>query len=178
MLGNMAMRDLRQRMHAGVGAPRAVDANLLAADRLDRIFQRALHRGTVVLDLPATERRAVIFDDEFVAGHQLTRSGGFSGVPRRNSSAFIGALPARCSSRTRIAPSPQAKPRWSSSSSPAAPAPAAIAQRRIFTRVGWPSIGISHQAPGNGDSPWMWRSTARAGLLQSIRASALSILAA
>ena len=97
-----------ERMHAGIGAARAVNANLLAADRLDRVFQRALHRRAVVLDLPAAERRAVIFDDEFVAGHQLSRIGGFSGVPRRNSSAFIGALPARCSSRMRIAPSPQA----------------------------------------------------------------------
>ena len=70
MLGNIAMRDLRQRMHAGIGAARAMDANLLAADRLDRGFQRALHRGAIVLELPAAERRAVIFDDEFVAGHQ------------------------------------------------------------------------------------------------------------
>ena len=37
-----------------------------------------------------------------------SRIGGFSGVPRRNSSAFIGCLPARCSSRIRIAPSLQA----------------------------------------------------------------------
>src|SRR5260370_12929895 len=155
MLGNMAMRDLRQRMHAGVGAPRAVDANLLAADRLDRIFQRALHRGTVVLDLPATERRAVIFDDEFVAGHQLSRAGGFSGVPRRNSSAFIGALPARCNSRIRNAPCWQATARCSSSTSPGAPLPPAIAQRRILTRTCSPSMGISHHAPGNGDTPWM-----------------------
>src|SRR5665647_1836038 len=175
MFGDIAMRDLAQRMHAGVGAARAVNADLLAADRLDRVFQRALYRRAVLLDLPAAERRAVIFDGQFVARHQSSRSGSFSGVPRKNSSAFIGALPARCSSRMRNAPSPQAKARRSSSNSPAVPAPSAIAQRRIFTRIGWPSIGISHQAPGNGDSPWMWRSTARAGLLQSIRASALSI---
>ena len=81
---------------------------VLAADRLHRGFQRALHGGAIVLDLPAGERRAVIFDDELVAGHQLSRAGGFSGVPRKNSAAFIGALPARCSSRIRIAPSPQA----------------------------------------------------------------------
>src|SRR5664279_174553 len=69
MFGNVAMRDLAQRMHAGVGAACAMNANVLAADRLDRGFQRALHRGAIVLDLPAAERRAVIFDDEFVAGH-------------------------------------------------------------------------------------------------------------
>ena len=57
-------------MHAGIGAAGAMDADLLAADRLDRVVQRALHRGAVVLDLPAAEGRAVIFDDELVAGHQ------------------------------------------------------------------------------------------------------------
>ncbi len=142
------MRDLRQRMHAGIGAAGAVNANRLAADRLDRGLQRALHRGAVVLDLPAAERRAVIFDDELVAGHQASRAGGFSGVPRKNSSAFIGALPARCSSRIRIAPSPQAivelrrrAPR------PARPSPRQLAaqdlepHRRAFDR---------HLAPGAG----------------------------
>src|ERR1700722_11258248 len=70
MLGNIAMRDLPQRMHAGVGAARAMNPNRLAADRPDRGLQRALHRRAVVLKLPAAERRAVIFDGEFVAGHQ------------------------------------------------------------------------------------------------------------
>src|ERR1700675_356127 len=69
MLGDIAMRDLRQRVHAGIRTSRAMDANRLAADRLDRGFQRALHRRTVVLQLPAAERTAVIFDGEFVAGH-------------------------------------------------------------------------------------------------------------
>src|ERR1700704_738419 len=70
MFRDIAMRDLPQRVHAGVGAAGAVNANVLAADRLDRGFQRALHRGAIILDLPAAERRAVIFDSEFVAGHQ------------------------------------------------------------------------------------------------------------
>src|SRR3954464_6009017 len=130
MLFDIAMRDLPQRMNAGVGAPRAVDANLLAADCLDRVFQRTLHRRRVVLDLPAAKRCAVIFDDEFVAGHQPSRAGGFSGVPRRKSAAFIGALPARCNSRIRIAPSPQAIVRYSSSTSPGEPLPLTGSQRR------------------------------------------------
>ena len=70
MFGNIAMRDLPQRMHAGVGAAGAMNPHRLAADRLDRVFQRALHRRTIVLQLPAAERRAVIFDCKFVAGHQ------------------------------------------------------------------------------------------------------------
>src|ERR1700716_867112 len=69
MFGNIAMRDLCQRVHAGIGAAGAVNANMLAADRLDRVFQRALHRGAIVLDLPAAERCAVIFDGQLVAGH-------------------------------------------------------------------------------------------------------------
>src|SRR3974390_790981 len=89
---NIAMRDLPERMHAGVGAASAMNANLFAADRLDRVFQRALHRRTVFLNLPAAERGAIIFDGELVAGHQLSRAGGLIDVPRRNSSAFIGCL--------------------------------------------------------------------------------------
>src|SRR5258708_38005208 len=121
MLFDIAMRHLRQCMHAGVGAAGAVNANLLAADRLDRSLQRALHRGAIVLDLPAAERGAVIFDDEFVAGHQASRAGGLSGVPRKKTAAFIAALPARCSSIIRMAPSPQAIVRRTSRTAPGPP---------------------------------------------------------
>src|SRR4030088_1960507 len=69
MFCNIAMRDLRQRMHAGVGAARAMHAYMLAQDRLDRGFQRALYGGAIVLDLPAAERPTVIFDCQLVAGH-------------------------------------------------------------------------------------------------------------
>src|SRR3984885_13750251 len=153
MLGNIAMRDLAERMHAGVRSSGTVDTNVLAADRPDRGFQRALHRGAVVLDLPTRERPAVIFDCQLVAGHQVSRAGGLTGVPRKNSSAFIGCLPARCNSRIRNAPRWQAIVRWSSSTTPGPPEPPAISQRRILTRWAAPSSGISHQAPGNGDSP-------------------------
>ena len=101
MFGNVAMGDLRQSVHAGIGAPGTVNANVFAADRLDGLFKRALNRGAVFLNLPAAERRAIIFDEELIAGHQLSRIGGLSAVPRKNSSAFIGALPARCNSTIR-----------------------------------------------------------------------------
>ena len=68
-LGEIEVTDLTERVHAGVGAPGAVDAHLLPAERLDRGRQHALHGGTVVLDLPADERPAVIFDGELVTGH-------------------------------------------------------------------------------------------------------------
>ena len=47
--GNIAMRDLPERMHAGIGAAGAVYANVGARDRLRRRLQRALHRGQSVL---------------------------------------------------------------------------------------------------------------------------------
>ena len=68
-LDQVDMADLPQRMHAGVGAPGAVDRDLLAAERLDGGRQHALHRRAVVLDLPADERPPVIFDGELVTGH-------------------------------------------------------------------------------------------------------------
>ena len=69
VLGKVVMADLGERMHAGVGAPGPLHAYLLCAECLDRGRQHALHRGTVVLDLPAHERSAVIFDGELVARH-------------------------------------------------------------------------------------------------------------
>ena len=45
-----------------------------------------------------------------------------TGVPRRNSSAVIGCLPARCTCVSRTAPSPQAMVRLSSSTVPGVPA--------------------------------------------------------
>ena len=45
MLGNIAMRDLPERMHAGIGAAGAVNANLLAADRLDRVSSAPCTEG-------------------------------------------------------------------------------------------------------------------------------------
>src|SRR6266481_4113980 len=58
-------------MHAGVGAPGPMHTNILAANRLHRRLQRALHGQGIVLDLPAGKRRAVIFDGELVAGHLI-----------------------------------------------------------------------------------------------------------
>ena len=63
------MRDLAARMHAGIGAAGALHQRLLARQRLDRRGERALHGELIGLDLPAAERRAVIFDGELVAGH-------------------------------------------------------------------------------------------------------------
>src|SRR5260370_42566746 len=118
MAGDVAWPDLPAGRKAGMGAAGAVDADIQAADGLGRRFQCTLHRRGIVLDLPAGKRRAVIFDDELVAGHQTSRAGGFSGVPRKKSEAFIGALPARCNSKKRIPPSLQAVVNCSFSTAP------------------------------------------------------------
>ena len=49
--------------------PAPCTCDLLAAERLDRLRQRRPAPTAVVLDLPADERRAVIFDGELVARH-------------------------------------------------------------------------------------------------------------
>ena len=157
--------------------PGAMDPNLFAADRLDRVFQRALHGRSVVLDLPAAERAAVIFDDEFVAGHQPSRAGVFSGYRAGNPRPSSAPCP-----RAAIPESGSRRRRRQSSADRRVLRPArryfAGSQRRTLMRAGSPSGAASHQAPGNGDNPWICRSTSRAGRLQSIRASAFSILAA
>src|SRR5690242_1430445 len=69
VLVDIAMGDLSERMHAGIGPARAVHTHVSAAGRLDRCLQRALHGRMIGLELPARERSAVIFDGELVARH-------------------------------------------------------------------------------------------------------------
>ena len=63
------MGDLTERMHAGIGAARAARDDLLAGEGFDRFGEATLHRGAILLHLPADEGRAVIFEGELVAGH-------------------------------------------------------------------------------------------------------------
>ena len=56
------MRDLTQRMHACVRAPRAMGRHARAGHRDERAFQSFLNREAVLLPLPADERRPVIFE--------------------------------------------------------------------------------------------------------------------
>ena len=67
---NLEVRDLRQRVHARVGAPRAVQLELPAPRRLvDGALDLPGNRPRVLLDLPAAIPRAGIFDHELEAGH-------------------------------------------------------------------------------------------------------------
>src|SRR5689334_3563571 len=107
-LGKIDMSDLRTRMHTGIGTTGALQQHLFATEGFDGGGQCALHGFLVGLDLPAGKRRAVIFDSELVARHYATLAPAVTGVPRRNSCALIGCLPARCTCVRRTAPVPQA----------------------------------------------------------------------
>src|SRR6185503_6063723 len=89
-------------------------------DRPDRLLDRLLDRRSVRLALPAHERTAVIFDDQFVAGHLTTAPAGMT-KPRSSSAGIGGARPARWTRVGTIAPSPQAIARPWSSTVPGAP---------------------------------------------------------
>ena len=62
------MGHLPQRMNPGIGAARGLGHDRLAGEALDGLLQRLLHREPIGLPLPAAERRAVVFDEEAVAG--------------------------------------------------------------------------------------------------------------
>ncbi len=113
------MRDLAQRMHAGIGPAGGLYRHRFAAERVDRLLQRLLHRRPVRLALPAAKRPAVIFEGQLVARHgRPSRVPTGTAKPRRNASAGIGRPPGRCTEVSARAPVPQATVRRSFSTSP------------------------------------------------------------
>src|ERR1700744_5065710 len=91
VLTEIDMCDLTERMDAGIGAPGAGDDDALAGKGLDGIGENPLDGCATVLRLPTDERRAVIFNGEFVTGHvagavQRKTPARAAGVPRKNSS--------------------------------------------------------------------------------------------
>ncbi len=76
---DVEMRDLFQRVHAGVGPARAVQLELLlSGDLSDDARQLALHRPRVFLDLPAAVLRAGVLDEDFEAA--IGRSDRWTGL--------------------------------------------------------------------------------------------------
>jgi hypothetical protein len=62
---NVEMRHLRERMHAGIGASRSVQLELvLIGGGLDRALDLSLHRLRVLLELPPAVPGAGIFDGQ------------------------------------------------------------------------------------------------------------------
>ena len=70
-LGEVDMRYLGGRVDAGVGAAGGAQPHRLAAEFLDRLLYRLLHRRLIRLVLPAGEEAAVIFDIETKTRHTL-----------------------------------------------------------------------------------------------------------
>ena len=66
------VRDLAERVHAGIGAAGAVRLERRAARRLSAsgAVELALHRARVLLDLPAAVAGAGVFERQLVAGHR------------------------------------------------------------------------------------------------------------
>ena len=63
------MRHLCARVHTGVRTPGPLHQHPVARKSFNRRGQDTLHRELISLYLPAAERRAVIFDGQFIAGH-------------------------------------------------------------------------------------------------------------
>ena len=71
ILAQIAMGDLGERVHPGIGAPGPGDRWRVRLQFAERRFQRLLHGRLVFLPLPADERPAVILDFECVSWHDL-----------------------------------------------------------------------------------------------------------
>src|SRR5690606_35044701 len=160
-----------------VSAPGGLGGHRFSRKAQDRLFQRLLHAQPVGLPLPAAERGAVIFDNELETGHQAVLAGR-GPAPRRKVAASIAPLPSRCTCTSRTAPVPQAMVRPSPSKAPGSPDPPTRAERNALIRSVLPPSSSSNQPPGKGDRPRMRLCTCSALCEKSIRASALSILAA
>jgi len=63
------MNGLPQRMNTGIGPPGGVQRDGFATEPVHGPFQTLLYRPSIGLPLPAVKRRAIVFDDQLVAGH-------------------------------------------------------------------------------------------------------------
>ena len=67
---DVEVRDLGERVHAGIGPARAVELEVAPpGDRPDGAIDLALHGPCVLLNLPAAVARAGVLDGEAEAGH-------------------------------------------------------------------------------------------------------------
>src|SRR3546814_18510407 len=85
------MRDLPERMDAGIGASGALYRDPFAGEGEYCLLDRLLHGRAVRLALPADEGAAVVFDDDLPTRHGRTVPAGRS-RPRRNAAASIAQI--------------------------------------------------------------------------------------
>ena len=76
------MDGLAPGMDAGIGAPGGKAVDGLAAEAMNGLFQRLLHRWAVVLPLPPDEGPTVIFERQLEAGHGGVSPGDGRTAPR------------------------------------------------------------------------------------------------
>src|ERR1700679_2477871 len=167
------MRNLAQRVDAGIGAARAGYRYSRTGQFFDRSLKRSLYRGTIVLTLPADKGRAVVFQGQPVA-HQEKRVPTGRPKPFNSSRPCITPLPARCTVMSFSAPSPQPTVKSSVMTSPGSPQSLIGTAYRTFSRPPFTSV----KAAGEGESPRIKQSSSAALLVQSMRASPLEILRA
>ena len=75
----LEVRDLCQRMDAGVGSSRSIELELAApGDLADRAIDFPLHRPRILLDLPAAVARAGILDQQFESRHGVMDTDTFA----------------------------------------------------------------------------------------------------
>ena len=79
---DVEMHHLCERVHSGVGAPRAHCFDIFARHLRQRALQGILHRTAVWLGLPAAKRSAVVFESE-----SNSHSGGSKAVAGRSKNA-------------------------------------------------------------------------------------------
>ena len=89
------MGHLAQRMHARIRAARPLHHGRLAIDFGYGVRQHPLNGGVARLNLPAVKGRAIIFQCQPVARHQVGFVPGAMGNPRKNVAASITSFPSR-----------------------------------------------------------------------------------
>ena len=92
--GDVEVRDLAERVHARVGAARAVQLEPVGAERLAHgAVDLALHRPRVLLDLPAAVAGAGVLDEQLEPGHaglRLAQGSGGTGRGQWSGSGVRG----------------------------------------------------------------------------------------
>ena len=169
------MRDLAQRVHAGIGAARAVHRDLLAAEPGDRGFERLpAPRTPFGLALPADEARCRHIRSSACSGARQHRPGRRSESRAGNRRRRVAPGRAAAAAVGRSAPSPQAIVRRSSSTVPGGAAAGqcdGVAASTAADRPRSVRRDARKYAPGHGSNARTCRSRSTAGSRQSSRPS-------
>ena len=96
-------RNLPERMHTSVSAPRAVNGDARTLEARERLFEQTLHRVALGLPLPADEPSAVVRKCEFERAHvadTVRSTTARSRPPKRIEVVGVGVLVIRTRRRS------------------------------------------------------------------------------